>query len=480
MFLYYNMKVLLVFPTQLFKENPLIDKVDQIILIEEPFYFTKFPFHKMKLSFHRASMKYYFDFIKADKYVEYHQVDYKKIFKNASEIHLYHPIDNPVLDLVYKHANKIPVHVYDTPAFIETLSDLDEYRNKHTNKKNYFHDVSFYRYQRRKLNVLMNGDKPIGGQWSFDKENRNPYDDSYLESKIKTYQNKYVKEAIAYINKHFPHNFGNNEVMYYPITFKEAETHLKDFLKQRLPLFGKYQDGVRRDVVFGTHSILSPLLNTGLLTPKHVLHESLKHYDKKNIASLEAFIRQLIGWRSFMRFMYHYHGQDMIDMNYLNHTNKVPKSWYTQDPKTNLTVIDTLINKAYDYAYLHHIERLMYMGNFMLLTMMHPKDVYKWFMVCFIDSYEWVMVPNVMGMSQYSLKNISMMTRPYFSSSNYITKMSDYEKNEVWDALYYNFINKHQQMLSKIYATAMQVKHWKAMSSDKKKDLLNTAKKYIK
>lgn len=472
------MKILLIYPTQLFKVNPLAKLVDKIYLIEDPFYFTQFPFHKLKLTYHRASMKYYYDFIKADKYIEYHKVDYKNILKSVSEVYLYDPIDKPILNKIHKYAKNVDVHIYDTPAFMETLKDLDEYRNKYTNKKNYFHDVSFYRYQRRRLNVLMNGDKPLGGQWSFDKENRNPFDKDYKESKIKTYKNDYIKEAISYVNHHFPDNFGDNSIMYYPITFKDAEAHLKNFLKHKIHTFGKFEDAVDSDIVFASHSVLSPMLNIGLLTPKYVLEETIKKFNQKHIASFEAFIRQLIGWRSFTRFVYHYHGSQMIDMNLLNHKNKIPKTWY--NATTTIDIIDTLINKVHKYAYLHHIERLMYMGNFALITLMHPKEVYKWFMICFIDSYEWVMVPNVMGMSQYSLKGISMMTRPYFSSSNYIVKMSDFKKNELWDALYYNFIAKHEDLLSKIYATAMQVKYWKKMKQAEKKELLDMAQKYLK
>jgi deoxyribodipyrimidine photolyase-related protein len=471
------MKVLLILPTQLFKENPLIKLVDKVYLVEEPFYFTRYAFHKMKLTYHRATMKHYYDHIGANKYVEFDKVHYPTIFKNVSEVYLYDPVDTPVLDTIYKHAKDIEVRVYDTPAFMETREDLEEYRNKHTNKKNYFHDASFYRYQRRRLNVLMNGDKPVGGKWSYDKENRNPYDDAYEEPAPKTYDDKYIKEARSYVNARFPKNFGTNDVMYYPVTFKDAEQHLKKFLKHNIHLFGKYQDGVRSDVVFGTHSILSPMLNIGLLTPGHVLSETMKHYDKKHIAAYEAFIRQLIGWRSFMRFVYVYHGKDMLKMNYLHHQNKVTKAWY--EATTGIPTVDSLIAKVKQYAYLHHIERLMYMGNFALLTLIHPKEVYKWFMICFIDAYEWVMVPNVMGMSQYSLKGISMMTRPYFSSSNYITKMSDYDKDDTWDALYYHFISKHEKVLSKIYATAMQVKHWVRMSGEMKKGLLGRAKRYL-
>lgn len=472
------MKILLVYPTQLFKDNALIEKVDKIYLIEDPFYFSQFPFHKLKLTFHRATMKYYYDYIKADKYYNHQDVDYKDIFRGATEIHLYHPIDHPILKKIHKYAKSIPVHVYDTPSFMETLEELEEYRNKYTNKKNYYHDVSFYRWQRKRLDVLMDKGKPEGGLWSYDKENRNPFDDNYEEPKIKEYHNKYIDEARRYVNKEFGDNFGENETMYYPCTFEEAERHFHNFLKKKMTLFGTFEDGVRSDIIYGPHSVLSPLLNTGLLTPKQVLKETLRRYKKKEITSYEAFIRQLIGWRSFMRFVYHYHGEEMMEMNLLGHKNKIPKTWYTG--KTGIKVLDVMIEKVDKYAYLHHIERLMYVGNIALLTLMHPKEIYKWFMVCFIDSYEWVMIPNVMGMSQYSLKGISMMTRPYFSSSNYMIKMSDYEREDILDALYYHFIDKHEKILEKIYATAMQVKYWRRMDKNRKKEILTLARQYLR
>jgi deoxyribodipyrimidine photolyase-related protein len=193
---------------------------------------------------------------------------------------------------------------------------------------------------------------------------------------------------------------------------------------------------------------------------------------------VEAFIRQVIGWRSYVRFIYHYHGEDMLKMNYLKHKHKLSETWYMGE--TKIGIIDDMIIKVHKYAYLHHIERLMVMGNFGLLNQIDPLELYDWFMICFIDSFEWVMVPNVFGMSQFALKEteVSMMTRPYISSSNYIRKMSNYKNSdwfEIWDSLYWNFINKHKNILSKIYSTAVQVKLLAKMTKDKLNNYLNIA-----
>ena len=477
------MNIFIILPTQLFEYNEYLDKMDNIYIIEEPFYFTSKSFHKQKLILHRASMKYYYDKLKK-KYKNIEYIEYDKIKNNEfinKTIHIYDPVDKPVIEKYRKISQKMVI--YDTPLFLETRAELEEYRNTNTNKKNYYHD-NFYKWQRKRLNILLeNREKPIGGKWSFDKENRNPYDKNYNEDKIITYSNKYIEEAKVYIKKNFNNNFGIVEYIYYPITHEEAKLHLNNFIKKKLETFGKYQDGISKDVIFGSHSILSPLLNIGLITPNIIITEVLKYYksDNKSLISVEAFIRQLIGWRSYVRFIYEYHGEEMKQMNRLNHKRKLSKSWYNNDG-TKIRIVDDMINKVKKYGYLHHIERLMIMGNIGLLLQINPKELYDWFMICFIDSYEWVMVPNVYGMSQYSLINISMMTRPYISSSNYIKKMSDYKKEdwyEKWDALYWNFINNNKEILKKIYAMAMQVKLVEKMENKRLSDYLTIAQKII-
>ena len=182
----------------------------------------------------------------------------------------------------------------------------------------------------------------------------------------------------------------------------------------------------------------------------------------------------------------------MFKENLLSNNKKLPKSWLTLTPNTGFDFIDELIIKTWDYGYLHHIERLMYIGNFSLLIGLAPIEIYKWFMICFMDSYEWVMAPNVFGMSQFSIESMSMMTRPYFSSSAYIKRMSDfksqdiifkninYKWEEIWNALYYKFIASNVQLLGSIYATALQVKNYNKLSKENKKNIIMLANKYNK
>jgi deoxyribodipyrimidine photolyase-related protein len=489
------MKKFIIFPTQLFEKNDYLKHMDEIYIIEDPFYFTSKKFHKQKLVLHRASMKYYFDKLLKVKsgikssnihYIEFNDVNYKKILQTQNtqknNIYMFDPIDKPIINKISKKLNlNTNLIIYDTPSFLETRDELEEYSNNNTNKKNYYHD-NFYKWQRKKLNLLMNDNKPINDKWSFDKENRNPYDKDYCEDKILTYNNKYIEEAIQYINIHFSNNFGLIDNIYYPITHKETKKHLKNFIKKKINTFGKYQDGISKKIIFGSHSVLSPMLNIGLITPKEIISEIIKYYNTNTneLVTVEAFIRQLIGWRSYTRFIYHYHGDDMFSMNKLNHNNKISNLWYKENK--DFDIINDMINKVNKYAYLHHIERLMIMGNFGLINQINPLDLYDWFMICFIDSYEWVMVPNVFGMSQYSLTNITMMTRPYLSSSNYIKKMSDYKKSnwfELWDSLYWFFIYTHKNILYKIYSISMQVNILNKMTKVKMNNFFNKAKELL-
>ena len=498
----------IILPNQLFQTSILYTISNNIYIIEDLLFFSKYPFHKQKLILHRASMKFYYDYLlsldgskhKKIRYIENRDVDYDKLFSKHKIIHLYDPIDHSQ-DKMYKKLKKIyntQIVFYDNPLFMETNEQLQEYYDSLKSHTNYYHDNGFYRWQRRRLNILMqdNSEDPLYDKWSFDSENRKPFDKLYVEPlKPSPNSNPYILEARSYINKYWTDNFGDDELLIYPVTFDESKKLFKNFIKNKLITFGKYEDAVSSEIPFGSHSILSSSINIGLITVEYIVKKICRIFDKLDkkhkkiyINSVEAFLRQIIGWRSYVRFIYKYHGKDMIKSNQFEHHNKVTDEWYSGN--TQIYPIDDIINKVKTYAYAHHIERLMYIGNFALLCKIDPKEIYDWFMICFIDSYEWVMVPNVMGMSQYSSSEIKMMTRPYFSSSNYIKNMSSYKLNsypkigdcywnEIWDALYYQFINDNIKMLGKIYAVARNVKHWKNKTVKQKKDLLDIAENYL-
>lgn len=509
---------ILILPNQLFEKLDILENISEentkidVYLIEHPNFFINFNYHNMKQVYHRATMKYYFDFINKKYKKEINKFFYKffyidlknsdntikKIFKTYDKINIYDPVDHEInksfVHLAKKYKKELKIT--NTQLFYETSEDIENY----IREKNIFINNSWYIWIRRKKNILVDKDgKPIGGKWSFDKENRNPYpkDLSKIpEFKPKFYTNKYISEAQKYISK-TNNTFGNNNI-YLPITHKDTKKHFNNFLKKRMECFGPYQDAVHEKITIGCHSVISAMLNIGLITPEYVIKKTIEYYEKNKkqnrdiLASVEGFLRQIIGWRSYMRILYIYKAKEFEKENLFGHKRKLDMSrWQPINKKENLTGIkpvDRTIAKVMEYAYAHHIERLMYLGNFMMLTETHPYDVYKWFMECFIDAYPWVMYGNVYGMSQHSAGTI-MATRPYFSSSNYIDKMSSYKRetetnkinwNEYWDALYYNFIENNKKYLKSNYSTANAVSVWDKKSKKEKEHLLKLANEYLK
>ena len=487
-------KIFVIFPTQLFKDLEPLKDANEIFLVEEPIYFTRYKFHKLKLAFHRASMKSYLDLLKDKKFkVSYYEFndDYLKDLKK-SDVLFYDPVDHDLMKKMNGGAKKhgYKIDLLETPAFITSYEDLEIYNKKQTGKK-FTHDSSFYRWQRNRLDILT----PIGSKYklSYDDENRVAFPDKEKDVfNPRDLKSKYVEEAKRYVSKHFKDNWGSLDNFIYPIDHQGAHKWLLDFIKNRFKLFGKYEDAIHSDINFGYHSVLSPLLNIGLLTDQDILDEVLPLKSKIPINSFEGFIRQIIGWKQSMRYLYEFHFDKFNNKNFLYHNNKISRKFW--DGNTGIPPIDNCIKKIQDIGYLHHIERLMVMGQFFLITMVKPDDVFDWYIsLVSIDAYQWVMTPNIYGMIMYADGGF-MMSRPYFSSSAYIKKMSNYKKDEsvvklkdgneykwydIWDALYYNFIDKHYTVLKKIYATARNTYHWDNKDKEEKNRLLKLAKLYL-
>ena len=285
------------------------------------------------------------------------------------------------------------------------------------------------------------------------------------------------------MNTHFSNNFGSlNSNQLYPTTHDEAEVWFDEFLSERFDEFGPYEDAVVKEHSILNHSLLSPLINCGLLEPKYVVLKSVSFYQEKKIRinSCEGFIRQIIGWREFIRGVYHAKGSQERTNNFWGFNRKIPNSFY--EGNTGIEPIDDTIVKIQHSAYANHIERLMILGNFMLLCEFDPDEVYQWFMEVFIDAYDWVMVPNVYGMSQFADGGL-MSTKPYISSSNYILKMSNYKKGDwckTWDALFWHFMDKQRSFFLKNPRMRMLVSSFDKMDNAKKENYLITADNYLK
>lgn len=491
-------EVTLIFPHQLFKVHPAIEKNRLIYLIEDPLFFkdVRYPFlfHKKKLVFHRASMKAYEKFLLDNGYDVIYlsyanfgkdiRSDYLTTIFNKVKVKSFHIAD--VTDFILnKRLIKMSANLekslvrYESPMFLTDKKHLSEFFSK---QKSYLMN-SLYIEQRKRLNLLINDNKPVGGKWSFDKENRKRLPANFKTPEIKFPEpSEFVIEAIEYVEKYFPDNPGKSLDFQYPVTFEQAEEWLIDFLENRLELFGDYEDAIDKNEKYLFHSVLTPLLNTGLLTPAQVVEQTIKISQIKNIPlnSLEGFIRQIIGWREYIRAVYLLEGVKQRTTNYFRFRNRIPKAFY--NATTGIEPVDNVILKVLDNAYTHHIERLMILGNFMLLCEINPNEVYKWFMELFIDAYDWVMVPNVYGMSQYADGGL-VCTKPYISSSNYIRKMSNFEKGEwceIWDSLYWRFIYKHRKVFEKNPRMSMMVVQLNKMDKEQLKRYLITAKSFLK
>lgn len=448
----------IILPNQLF-QKPLDE--EKKYLVEHPRYFTEFDFHKQKLMLHRASMKAYNEELEAE-YIEFHQ-DFEKIFRQEEKIRMFDPVDHSVREEIKNLADEhdVDIEFVDSPMFVNSM----DFNREYFSENSYFH-LEYYKEVRKKEDILVENGKPAGGKWSFDPDNRQKMPEDHEKPEIPRFSSSHVEEAKEYVEKNFPDNPGSIEEFFWPVNRSQAIENLEDFLENRLEKFGDYQDAIDKDLRYGYHSLLSSSLNIGLITPEEVVEKTLAYHQRKEypMNSLEGFIRQIVGWREFIRAMYELE-PGMTENNFFNANNEVPKQFYTGE--TGIPPLDTSIENALKDAYCHHIERLMVLGNMFLLLETDPDGVYRWFMEMFIDSYDWVMTPNVYGMSQYSWDK--MMTKPYISSSNYVRKMSNYsggDWEDYWDGLYWSFIEKHREKIESIQRMRFMASHLDSMDEE--------------
>ena len=484
----------LIFPNQLFEHSQLLENGFPIFLVEELLFFKHYNFHKQKIAFHRATMKHYEAFL-ISKNIEVDYIESSKDISDIRELIPYlkslgitnityiDPVDNWLQKRIAKGCldNSIEKNVYDSPLFLNTKEDLQPFFR--SDKKKY-HQTSFYTAQRNNRHILIDPDgKPTGGKWTFDAENRKKYPAKKIPPAIQFPDvDSFYKEALEYVDKNFSTNIGQLTTnALYPTNFKTSKLWFQQFLEQRFLEFGTYEDAIVAENSILNHSVLTPMLNIGLITPAYVIEHSIDFAKTNNIPinSLEGFVRQIIGWREFIRGMYESRGSDERTRNFWGFTKKIPKSFY--DGTTGIYPIDQTIKKTLETGYCHHIERLMVLGNFMLLCEFDPDEVYRWFMELFIDSYDWVMVPNVYGMSQFADGGL-MATKPYISGSNYLMKMSNYKKGEwqaVWDGLFWRFMDTHRSFFRQNPRLGMLVAMFDKMPQEKRHKHLENAELYL-
>ena len=346
----------------------------------------------------------------------------------------------------------------------------------------------FYREMRRKTGLLMEGDQPAGGKWNYDSENRKPAKaDLSMPAPLRTPPDDITKDVLALVSDRFNDHFGDLEPFWFGVTRAQAQAALDYFIDNALANFGDYQDAMLEGEKFLYHSLLSLYLNAGLLDPLEICQRAEQAY-RGGLAPLnaaEGFIRQIIGWREYVRGIYWLKMPGYVDLNFFENKRDLPEFYWTAE--TEMACMKAAISQTKEEAYAHHIQRLMVTGNFALLAGIDPKQVHEWYLAVYADAYEWVELPNTLGMSQFADGGV-LGSKPYAASGNYINKMSDHCKHCSYDVkqktgpqacpfnpLYWDFLHRNRDRLNGNPRMAQMYRTWDRMSDDKKADYLDSA-----
>ncbi len=481
---------------QLFDPNILLSKnCTNVFMLEDFGLCTYQKHHKLKLYLFLCSMREYRDELIAHGInVNYRQLeeknrtlDYQTILlrfvreNNIEHLNFFEIEDkffeNQIVSMLKKNSVKFTFHT--NPMFMITRQ---EFSNWYGHSKT-FRLAHFYKNARKKFNILLdNENNPVGGQWSFDEENRKKIPKNLTLPLLKyPEQSKYHGEILKIINLFFSDHPGETENIWFPVTRKGAEKHLDDFLENKLENFGIYEDAMVEGKNFLFHSCLSALLNIGLITPDVVIKKVVDVFEKNNapLNSVEGFVRQILGWREFIRGIYQIRSEQQQSRNYWRHNKRIKNSWY--EGTTGILPVDDSIKSVLSDGYNHHIPRLMVICNIMNLCEVNPDEIFKWFMEMYIDSSDWVMVPNVYGMATFSDGGL-MSTKPYTCSSNYILKMSNYPRGDwcnIVDGLYWKFVEKHKSFYASNVRLAFQLRMLEKLSEERKSLIFSEANRFI-
>ena len=379
----------------------------------------------------------------------------------------------------------------DSEHFMSERHELEDFFK---GKKTYLME-SFYRYMRKKHVVMVDANNnPWTGQWNYDADNRSPFPKNHVATAPLLFS-KDVTALLAMIQSHGVKSIGTVDTkdFIWPTSRAEALELLGFFMKECLPLFGKFQDAMTTDGWSLYHSRISFAMNSKIVSPKEVIDAAVEEWNQNqeriSFAQLEGFVRQIIGWREYMRGVYWAKMPDYQTLNYFNHTRKLP-DWFWNG-NTKMACLKHAIGQSLNYAYAHHIQRLMVTGNFALLAGIHPDDLDEWYLGIYIDAIEWVEITNTRGMSQFADGGI-VGTKPYVSSANYIDKMSTYCKSCYYDktqklgdkacpfnSLYWHFYDRHAEKLAKNPRIGMMYQTWKKMDETAKVQILAQAERNL-
>jgi deoxyribodipyrimidine photolyase-related protein len=351
----------------------------------------------------------------------------------------------------------------------------------------------FYREMRRKTGLLMDGDQPEGGKWNYDHDNRKPAPDQVTYGgPMQFTPDDTTKEVLALVADRFGDNFGDLEPFWFATDTGQARQHLAHWIKGGLPNFGDFQDAMLDDNRFLYHAVVGLYINAGLLDPLEVCQKVAQAYRDGDapLNAVEGFIRQIIGWREYVRGIYFREGPDYTARNALGHDRALPEMYWGGE--TRMNCMSKAIGQTRAEAYAHHIQRLMVTGNFALLAGIDPAQVHEWYLAVYADAYEWVEAPNVIGMSQFADDGI-IASKPYISSGNYIHKMSDHcgacayrvqdktgDKACPFNLLYWHFLDRHRDRFEGNPRMGNMYRVWDRMDEDRRETVLSEADGFLK
>ena len=385
------------------------------------------------------------------------------------------PFENEIMQMISDL--DIKCEVLNTPMFLDSRESFKDF----VGDKKFLLQANYYKKARKEMDILIENEKPVGGKWSFDDENRKKLPKDYLIPKLPVIKERDDSDEISnFINTEFNDHPGNiNNI--FPYTTEQALDWLDTFFEERFKDFGPYEDAIFMGEHFQLHSALSSSMNLGIITPQQIITKAKDYAEANDIPlnSLEGFVRQIIGWREFIRGIYQNFSEKMINSNYWNHNRKLSEAWYTGD--TGIEPLDDAIKGALEFGYTHHINRLMVLASIMNMSRIHPSEIYKWFMEMFVDSSEWVMVPNVFGMGTFADGGI-FATKPYISGSSYILRMSNFKKGdwcEIVDGLYWKFIEDNKEFFAKNPRLSLMIRALEKLDQERKLRIFKAAEIFI-
>jgi deoxyribodipyrimidine photolyase-related protein len=401
-----------------------------------------------------------------------------------------HPGEYRLLDdmLQWSSALGVPVEIRSDDRFLCTLTEFEDWAKG----RKQLRMENFYRGMRKKYHLLMDGDEPVGGQWNYDSENRKPPRKGlHIPEPYEATPDDRTLGVISLVKEHFKDHFGDLEPFHFAVTREEALTVLKRFLEQRLAHFGDYQDAMIQGEPWMYHAHISFYLNTGLLEPLECVKAAEQAWRAGDapLSAVEGFIRQIIGWREYVRGIYWLRMPDYPTANFFGAQRKLPDFYWTADTKMNC--IRQCVLETRQHAYAHHIQRLMVLGNFALLAGIAPHEVNEWFLSVYADAFEWVEMPNVTGMILFADGGF-LGSKPYAASGNYINRMSDYcsrctykvTKKTGSDAcpfnyLYWDFMERNRDILESNHRLKMVYRTYDRMDAGRKRSIREDSKKFL-